>query len=221
MLIITAEERLKEKRGVKMLLLGPAGIGKTTEAKTLDLKTTLYVNIEDGDHCLAGTPISTAHVRTWSELRDVACLFGGSDDSVAANSCYSKAHYDAVTEKLGDPARFTTVMIDSITAGSRLCLKHAEQQPEAVARNGSKDTRAIYGIVAREMCAMAVHLQRARDKNIVLVGILERHVDDLNVATWQLQADGAKFAREIVGVVDNVVVYRRRNAAACVRLHQS
>lgn len=33
--IISAEQRLSEKRGVKLVLLGKAGIGKTTQLKTL------------------------------------------------------------------------------------------------------------------------------------------------------------------------------------------
>jgi hypothetical protein len=32
---ITAEQRLAEPRGVKILLLGPSGVGKTTQLKTL------------------------------------------------------------------------------------------------------------------------------------------------------------------------------------------
>ncbi len=30
--IISADQRLKEKKGIKLLLLGPSGVGKTTSA---------------------------------------------------------------------------------------------------------------------------------------------------------------------------------------------
>ena len=73
---------------------------------------------------------------------------------------------------------------------ARLCLRYAEQQPEAQARNGARDTRGIYGVLARELCAWANHLQHARTKNIIFIGVLERHVDDLNHAEWRLQCEG-------------------------------
>lgn len=51
-------------------------------------------------------------------------------------------------------------------------------------------------------------VQHARVKNVVFVGILERVVDELNVATWQLQSEGAKTARELPGIVDEIVTYQ-------------
>jgi hypothetical protein len=52
------------------------------------------------------------------------------------------------------------------------------------------------------------HLQHARGKHVVLVGVLERVVDDFNVGTWQLQAEGQKLTRELPGVVDEVITYQ-------------
>jgi hypothetical protein len=37
------------------------------------------------------------------------------------------------------------------------------------------------------------------------VAILERVVDELNVATWQLQSEGSKVSRELPGIVDQIV----------------
>jgi ABC-type transport system involved in cytochrome bd biosynthesis fused ATPase/permease subunit len=47
--IISAEQRLAEKRGVKLALLGKAGIGKTTQLKTLPETSTLFVDCESGE----------------------------------------------------------------------------------------------------------------------------------------------------------------------------
>jgi hypothetical protein len=44
--------------------------------------------------------------------------------------------------------------------------------------------------------------------NVILVGILERNVDDFNVATWQLQAEGSKTSRELPGIVDQIITYQ-------------
>jgi hypothetical protein len=51
-------------------------------------------------------------------------------------------------------------------------------------------------------------LQHARAKNIVFVGILERVVDELKVATWQLQSEGSKTSRELPGIVDQIITYQ-------------
>lgn len=47
--IITAEQRLAERSGVKMVVLGKAGIGKTSLLKTLPEASTLFVDLEAGD----------------------------------------------------------------------------------------------------------------------------------------------------------------------------
>jgi hypothetical protein len=48
-------------------------------------------------------------------------------------------------------------------------------------------------------------LQHARIRTVVFVAVLERHVDDLNVASWQLQLEGAKTGRELPAIVDELI----------------
>jgi AAA domain len=89
---------------------------------------------------------------------------------------------------------------------SRLSFRWSEQQPEAFSeRTGKKDTRGAYGLHAREMIAWLNQLQHTRGMNVILVGILEKIVDDFNVATWQLQMEGTKTSRELPGIVDQIV----------------
>ena len=47
--IISADERLAEKRGHKIVVCGQSGVGKTTLARTLDPDTTLFMDLEAGD----------------------------------------------------------------------------------------------------------------------------------------------------------------------------
>jgi hypothetical protein len=41
--------------------------------------------------------------------------------------------------------------------------------------------------------------------NVVFVGILEKVVDEFNIANWQLQMEGAKTSRELPGIVDQII----------------
>ena len=123
--IITADERLAQNRGVKGVITGPSGIGKTSLAWTLNADTTLFLNAEAGDLSLQGWQGDMIDVRTWDQARDLACFIGGPNPAFRPDQPYSQAHYDHVLGELGDPAmldKYETVFVDSITVASRLCL---------------------------------------------------------------------------------------------------
>jgi hypothetical protein len=210
MKLIGAEERLAEKRGVTLAVFGPIGVGKTSLLKTLEataLSSTLFVDIEAGDLPVAGLPVASVRPRTMQEFMDLVCAIGGPDLALPASSPYSVAHYQKVS---ADPefmrfAEFDILFVDSLTALSRLCFAHCEQLPEAVTDRGKKDLRSVYGIHARNMLGALNHLQHARGRIVVFVAILERSTDDFNTPVWQPQLEGAKTARELPGIVDQVI----------------
>jgi hypothetical protein len=204
--IIGADQRLSEKRGAKLLLVGPTGVGKTSQLRTLDPDRTLFIDVEAGDLSVQDVPVDTLRISDWPAARDLACRIGGPDPSFGETSCYSTAHYEAIGGALENLAKYDTIFVDSITAISRLSFRWAEQQPEAFSeRTGKKDVRGAYGLHGREMIVWLHQLQHARGKSVVFVAMLEKIVDDFSKTEWQPQFEGAKTGRELPGIVDEII----------------
>jgi energy-coupling factor transporter ATP-binding protein EcfA2 len=135
MKIISVDERLAERSGAKVLIIGPSGVGKTHLLKTLSgemLASTLFVDIEAGDQAVADLPVACVRPRTWEDCQHLACILGGPNPALPPTAAYSKAHFDAVAA-IGDAVRlasFRVLFVDSLTAASRLSFTHAEQQPK-------------------------------------------------------------------------------------------
>jgi AAA domain len=203
---------LRETRGAKILLLGPTGIGKTSQLRNLNCSSVLFVDVEAGDLAVLDLPVPTIRISDWPNARDLACRIGGPNKSFPPNACYSPAHFEAIGGYLENLDRYDTIFVDSLTAITRLSFRWAEQQPESFSeRTGRKDTRGAYGLHGREMVLWLNQLQRVRAKNVIFVGILERVVDELKHVEWQLQAEGSKTGREIPSIIDEIVSYQLLN----------
>jgi ABC-type iron transport system FetAB ATPase subunit len=116
--IISASTRLAEKSGVKLVLLGKSGIGKTTQLKTLPEDRTLFVDLEAGDLAVRDWQGDTLRPQTWPEFRDLVVFLAGPNPALPADAPYSQAHFDHVCERYGDPAqlaKYDTYFVDSIT----------------------------------------------------------------------------------------------------------
>ncbi|MEG9862791.1 MAG: ATP-binding protein [Flavobacteriales bacterium] len=207
--IITADQRLAEKRGVSGCIFGRSGIGKTSLLWSLDEKKTLFFDLEAGDLAVEGWEGDTIRPRTWPECRDFAVFIGGPNPALRDEQPYSQAHFEAVCERFGNPAvlnKYDTVFVDSITVAGRLCLQWCKGQPQAMSeRTGKPDSRGAYGLHGQEMIGWLTHLQHTRNKNLWFVGILDERLDDYNRKVYAPQIDGAKTALELPGVVDQVI----------------
>jgi AAA domain len=205
MQIISADERLRERRGAKVLVVGPVGVGKTSLLRTVNVERTLFVDIEAGDLAVIDVPVPTIRVDDWVTARDLACRIGGPNKSFAPTMPYSEAHYHAIGGPLEELDRYDLIFVDSISALSRLSFRWAEQQPESFSeRTGKRDVRSAYGLLGREMLLWLNQLQHAREKSVVFVGVLERVLDEFNRGEWQLQCEGSKVSRELP-VVDEIL----------------
>ncbi|CAI8820203.1 ATP-binding protein [Methylococcus capsulatus] len=207
--IISADQRLAERRGVKGVLVGKAGLGKTSQLWTLEAGSTLFFDLEAGDLAVEGWAGDTIRPRTWPECRDFAVFIGGPNPALRDDQPFSPAHFDAVCARFGDPGvleRYQTVFVDSITVAGRLCLQWCKGQPQAYSeKTGKPDSRGAYGLMGQEMIGWLTHLQHTRNKNVWFVGILDEKLDDFNRRVFALQIDGAKTGLELPGIVDEVV----------------
>ena len=207
--IITADQRLREKQGVKLVLLGKSGIGKTSQLKTLPEASTLFVDLEAGDLAVKDWRGDCVRPSTWPEFRDLVVFLAGPNPALPADVPYSEAHYRHVCERYGDPgqlAKYDTYFVDSITVLARLALVWAKTQPQAYSeRTGKPDTRGAYGLLGAELIGALTHLQHARGKHVVFVAILEEKTDEFNRRYFAIQLEGSKTALELPGVIDEVI----------------
>lgn len=208
--IITADERAQEFGGVKMVIFGPYGVGKTSLLRTLNPNTTLFVDGEAGDLAVQDFAVAgTIRPQTWTECRYLAAYVGGPNPALPDHAPYSQAHYNAATAEFGgvDISAFETIFVDSLTKLSRLCLQWAQQQPEAFNAQGKPDLRGAYGLLGREMLAFVAQLQHVRHANVIFTCAMEQAKDDFGRLVWEPHLEGAKTVRELPGIVDEVISY--------------
>jgi hypothetical protein len=193
-----------------MVICGQSGVGKTTLARTLDPDKTLFIDLEAGDTAIKDFPIDVIRPKTWQECRDFVCYIGGVNPSLSREP-YDAIHYERVMQEHGDEfhkklGKYDTIFVDSITVAGRLCFQYCMSHSDnIIERSGKVDTRSAYGMHGREMMAWLTHLQHIRDKNVILVGILDSKVDDYGRTNYELQIEGSKTARELPGIVDEVI----------------
>ena len=203
--IITADERLATKAGIKGLIIGKAGIGKTSLLYTLDPATTLFVNAEAGELSVQDWSGDMVRLRTWPDARNLAAAVGGGNPALSDNEPYSIAHAEAIRAEM-DFTKYETVFVDSITEVSRICFGWAAKQPEAFSeKTGKPDTRGAYGLLGREMVNWLKQFQHAPRVNVWLVGLLNEVKDDFGRTTFVMQVEGSKTALEAPGVLDQVL----------------
>jgi hypothetical protein len=206
MQIISPEQRLAERHGVRALIVGKFGIGKTSLLRTLDPSTAAFIDIENGTLAVHDVPVPHIRSQTWPEIRDVVVRIAGPNRSFGQNEAYSQAHFDRVGGYLPGIEERPTIFFDTVTAAGQLCFRWASAQPETFSeRTGKADLRSAYGLHAREFLLMLRHLQSARGSNVFLIGAMETVTDEYGRTEHRLQMEGQRVGREIGGIVDIVI----------------
>jgi hypothetical protein len=209
--IVTADERLaKDASKTTMAIFGPSGVGKTSLLKTLPPQETLCIDLEAGMKSVQDWPGDSIQVRTFTDALDIGCLAGGINPAADPSSFFSEGHYRHLSETYPDLVRMIAgkriIFVDSITDLTRQAMAWAKTRPEAFSdKTGKPDIRGAYGLLARETIGLLKHLQHAPARTVIFVGILERVTDEFNRVTWQPQMEGGKAARELPGIVDQVI----------------
>ena len=211
--IITADERLSAAENkTSLAIFGPPGVGKTTLLKSLPAEDTVCLDLEAGMKSVQDWRGDSIPVRSFTDFRDLAVLIGGPDPAQHPKSWYGAEYHAWLQQQyLGTGiedflARKRIVFVDSITDLTRQAMAYARQQPEAFSeRTGKPDVRGAYGLLGREVIQALKHLQHARGKTVIFVGVLEKVTDEFGATTWQPQMEGTKAGRELPGIVDQVV----------------
>ena len=211
--IITADERLSATENkTSLAIFGPPGVGKTTLLKSLPAEETVCLDLEAGMKSVQDWRGDSIPVRSFTDFRDLAVLIGGPDPAQHPQSWYGAEYHAWLQQQyLGTGiedflARKRIVFVDSITDLTRQAMAYARQQPEAFSeRTGKPDVRGAYGLLGREVIQALKHLQHARGKTVIFVGVLEKVTDEFGATTWQPQMEGTKAGRELPGIVDQVV----------------
>ncbi|MBB4267707.1 ATP-binding protein [Roseospira visakhapatnamensis] len=214
--LVTADQRASSAYDTTSLaIFGPAGVGKTTLASTLPGERSLVIDLEAGMKPLRHWSGVSLPVRAYTDFRDLAILIGGADPAKPDTEAYSAGHHAHIVQTYRDAglndvlaalAERSIIFVDSITDLTRQAMVWAKQQPEAFsARTGQPDVRGAYGLLGREVITALKHLQHARGRTVIFVGVLEKVTDDYGTVHWQPQTEGSKVMRELPGIVDQVI----------------
>jgi hypothetical protein len=218
--IIKADDRLKAVPKVNIVMFGPSGVGKTTQARTLPPQETLFLDLEAGTLAIqdwAGDIVEIRKQATdlgihpWEYCRALTLFICGPDPT-NPNGPYGQETYNRLLKhpNFGDPSvldKYKNLYVDSITVASRMCFDWVNFKQEEAAkadRNAKIDKRGAYGTLKQELIQWLTHLQHS-NRSTIIVGILDAEKDDFGRLVYTPQIEGAATARELPGIFDQVI----------------
>ena len=179
-LTITTSAQASLDHGIKMLVYGRSGIGKTRLMATLP-----KIQVKDGGHgivisaeagmlSLRDTPIPIIEIRTLDDLnRALDYLMGPAG------------------------AHFWSIGMDSITEIAEKVLANAKA--------GTKDGRQAYGVLAEQMWATIRAYRDLKGKNVVMTAKAEYFKDENGVTKWGPMMPGKTLTQGLPYFFDEVL----------------
>lgn len=220
MRIVTADERLAEPKGPKIVVAGRQGIGKTSLLRTLtpeQLARTLFISIESGQSSIPDVKVDEVQPETWEECRDIACLLAGPDLALANRDYgqkdeinpYSMAHYERLKGR--DLERVVNGhdiwFVDSLSTATTWCVAWSKAQSSSWSdKKNIRDTQGMYGEIGRQLKAFFNQIQRGTKNTVVYTINTSLTKDDFGRASWGLILDGNAGKDELLRVVDVLAV---------------
>ena len=211
--IITADERLSAtETKTSLAIFGPPGVGKTTLITSLPEDTAVCFDLEAGMKSVQDWRGPSIPIRSFTDFRDLVILIGGPDPAQHPDSYYGPRYHAHVKSAYADSGLEaflkdrSIIFVDSISDLTRQAMAYAKQQAEAFSeRTGKPDVRGASGLLGREVIQALKHLQHARGKTVIFVGVLEKVTDEFGTSSWVPQMEGSKVGRELPGIVDQVI----------------
>lgn len=205
MKIIKPEDRAQEPVYSKGLIVGLPGAGKTYLLKTLDPKSTLFIDFEAGDMTVKDFPVEyTLRPKTWEDLRDIAVFFCGVNENAKEELKYkedkyipySKKHYDYVVEKYKDDFaglkdNVKTIFIDSMTDASKLCKRYTDAHPTSETDKGKFNAMSSYGLTKEELYNLVDTFQKTRNMNIWMLAQIGSKTDEFGKEVFFVDMEGS------------------------------
>ncbi len=184
----TTTQDLAEFNGVKCLVYGEAGSGKTVlaatapdpffisaEGGTLSLKRKNLVKIYGEDNSDVTYNLPAVEIHNLGELQEVYKFVRNSDDAKA----------------------FQTICIDSITEIAELILN--------IERNQHKDQRFVYQVLVHQMIPLIKAFRDLKGKNIYFTAKQDRFKDDVTgITTYGPGFPGQRLGMNIPYLFDEV-----------------
>jgi hypothetical protein len=176
---VTTSDKISLEQGIKALVYGRSGIGKTRLMATLPL-----IKVEDGGHgivvsaeagmlSLQGTPIPVIEIKTLDDLnRSLDYLMGPA----------GKHYY--------------SIGMDSISEIAEKVLANAKA--------GTKDGRQAYGQLAEQMWATIRAFRDLKGKNVVMTAKAEWVKDENGVTRWAPMMPGKALTQGLPYFFDEV-----------------